>query len=100
MARFIKRFTSRVSLRPFTFRIFYKRYAFYKEIKKLCKLFADDTNLIGVIRNPLDLTTLQGNIDCLMRWAEDWMMDINVDKCRYIVFNNKYFNINLKMNAI
>ncbi|RMZ98638.1 RNA-directed DNA polymerase from mobile element jockey-like, partial [Brachionus plicatilis] len=65
-----------------------------------CKLFADDTNLIGVIRNPLDLTTLQGDIDCLVRWAEDWMMDFNVDKCSYMIFNNKYFDINLKMNGL
>ena len=28
------------------------------------------------------------------------MMDFNVDKCSYIVFNNKYFDINLKMNGL
>ena len=68
-------------------------------IKTLCKLFADDTKLIGVIRNPLDIATLQRDIDCLVRWAEDWLMDFNVDKCKYMTFNNKHFDINLKMNG-
>ena len=48
-------------------------------------------------QNPF--TTLQGYIDCLVRWSEHWMMAFNVDKCKLMVFNNKILNINLMMTG-
>ena len=68
-------------------------------VKCLCKLFADDTKLISVIKNPLDLTNLQQDIDSLSHWANDWLMEFNEEKCKAMVINNKHFNVSLSMNS-
>ena len=69
-------------------------------VKCLCKLFADDTKLISVIKNPLDLTSLQLDVDNLVEWSNLWLMNINEEKCKYMVINNKHFHINITMNGM
>ena len=68
-------------------------------VKGLCKLFADDTKLISTIRSPSDLTILQSDVDNLVEWADNWLMEFNDDKCKYMVFNNKQLVIDLKMKG-
>ena len=51
----------------------------------MCKLFADDTKLLSLIRNITDIALVQTDIDALVKWASDWLMSFNVDKCKYMI---------------
>ena len=70
-------------------------------VRHLCKLFADDTNLIGIIKSPEDLLVLQQDIDRLVEWAHIWHMKFNEDKCKVMflgrrvnnVLNNAYYHV-------
>lgn len=68
-------------------------------VMNLCKLFADDTKVIGIIRNPLDIQVLQDDIYRLLDWSEKWLMSFNDEKCTYMVFNNKFFTFDFEMNG-
>ncbi len=68
-------------------------------LENVCKLFADDTKLIGTIKNSLDLKSIQSDVDRLEKWAKDWLMSFNEPKCKYMVFNgNKNLPITLNLN--
>ena len=47
-----------------------------------CKLFADDSKLIAIIRNSLDTKSLQDDLNKLTAWAGDWSMKLNSEKCQ------------------
>ena len=51
----------------------------------MCRLFADDTKLLAAIRNAADMALVQKDIDTLVKWASDWIMSFNVDKCKYMI---------------
>ena len=53
-----------------------------ENIKKQCKLYADDCKLIGVIENEGGLEQIQWDIDKLQLWAKIWQMSFNYDKCK------------------
>lgn len=55
----------------------------------VCKLFADDSKLIGLIRNKQDSINLQSDIDLLVQWAQDWSMLFNDEKCKVMYIGNK-----------
>lgn len=69
-------------------------------VECLCKLFADDTKLIKVIRNKLDIRSLQLDLNRLVDWSKTWNMSFNTEKCKFMVFNNKWFEIELRMSGI
>jgi hypothetical protein len=47
-----------------------------------CKLFADDSKLVGIIKNDLDSQNLQEDLNKLVKWSTDWRMLFNPDKCK------------------
>jgi hypothetical protein len=49
-----------------------------------CKLFADDSKLIGVIKNSQDKFKLQQDIDTLVDWSNKWRMCFNISKCKVL----------------
>ncbi len=49
-------------------------------LNHICKLFADDIKLIGIIRNTQDSDILQSDIEKLIQWADDWSMQFNEEK--------------------
>ena len=51
-------------------------------VNHLIKLFADDSKLIGIIRNHDDIRILQNDLDALSKWAMDWRMLFHPDKCK------------------
>ena len=55
----------------------------------VCKLFADDSKLIGLICNKQDSINLQSDIDLLVQWAQDWSMLFNDEKCKVMYIGNK-----------
>ena len=46
------------------------------------KLYADDSKLISVIRTEDDAIALQEDIDRLCQWSSNWLLQLNVDKCK------------------
>ena len=51
-------------------------------VTHLCKLVANDTKLIGVIKNSLDIVVLQQDIDKLVNWLKRCKMEFNEGKCK------------------
>ena len=44
--------------------------------------FADDTKMAKLIRSLIDAERLQEDINNLCKWAKDWAMEFNEDKCK------------------
>ena len=51
------------------------------KIKHECRLYADDSKLIGVIEKEEDAIDIQKDIDSMQSWAKTWQMTFNYDKC-------------------
>ena len=55
--------------------------------------FADDTKVYRKACSDCDASSLQGDLDKLVEWANTWQMKFNADKCKVIHFgssNNKH----------
>jgi len=46
----------------------------------LIKKFADDANIVRVVNSEEDSRSLQEDINGLVRWAEQWQMELNPEK--------------------
>ena len=51
-----------------------------------CKLYADDSKIIAVIKDTADTLSLQHDIDALTEWTRDWLMRLNTSKCKIMYF--------------
>jgi len=60
-----------------------------QRVKNECRLYADDSKLIGVIEKEEDVICIQQDIDNLQSWAKTWQMSFNYDKCKVMHFGNK-----------
>ena len=59
------------------------------KFKHPCKLFADDSKLISVIRNISDCHQLQTDLDEAVQWSRVWKMEFNNDKCKVMHLGRK-----------
>ena len=59
------------------------------KITSTLKLFADDSYLYRIIKNPQDILELQKDLDMLSEWENDWSMEFNPDKCKMLRITNK-----------
>ena len=57
-------------------------------VKCECKLYADDSKLISVVRNGLEGIGMQNNIDSVTNWTKDWLMRLNASKCKVMHLGN------------
>ena len=72
-----------------------------KVVQHTLKLFADDSKLIAVIKNNLDLDTLQQDIDELTKWSREWRMMFHPEKCKAMDIGNKdIIPLSLSMETI
>ena len=62
-------------------------------VRHFCKLFADDTKLIAVIKSPSDLVILQEDLDRVTEWANTWLMSFNEDKCKAMFIDKRRHNL-------
>jgi hypothetical protein len=53
------------------------------------KLFADDVKLYSVIDVLNCNANLQESLDCLVSWANDWQLSINISKCNVLSLRTK-----------
>ena len=51
--------------------------------------FADDTKMAKLIQSLFDAMKFQEDIDNLCKWARDWAMEFNVDKCKIMHLGRK-----------
>ena len=58
--------------------------------KHISKFFADDSKIIGIIRNSQDKIVLQDDLDTLVNWSKDWKMCFNYDKCKVMGIKSNY----------
>ena len=49
-------------------------------VKNECKLYADDSKLIGAIKKEEDVLNIQKDIDNMQNWANTWQMSFNYEK--------------------
>ncbi len=74
-------------LGPLLFLIFINDIA--EEITSPLRLFADDSAAYRLIRSAADHATLQHDLDTLSKWARDWQMEFNVQKCFLLSITRK-----------
>lgn len=53
-------------------------------IMNSCKLFADDAKLYKTIQSEDDTTSLQDDINAVVKWSEFWQLPFNESKCKCI----------------
>ena len=53
------------------------------------RLFADDCVLYHTIESQEDSAKLQGDLDALQRWEDDWLMEFHPQKCQTLHITNK-----------
>jgi len=49
-------------------------------------MYADDTKLFSKVNCRSDIEQLQSDLDRLGKWAEEWQLSFNVDKCKIMHF--------------
>ena len=52
----------------------------------VCKLFADDCKLYGVVDLSSSTSTIQSDLNDLSNWSEDWQLPFNATKCKAVHF--------------
>ena len=57
-------------------------------IKNSCMLFADHAKLYRTIQTKEDASSLQEDIDSLVRWSLNWQLSFSVEKCKIMRIGN------------
>ena len=55
-------------------------------INNKIKLYADDSKILAVIKDWGDAIRLQDDLSSICQWSEDWLMQLNVGKCKIMHF--------------
>jgi len=55
-------------------------------------VFADDAKLFRHVLSVNDCDTLQGGINTLHNWTKDWLLKLNVNKCKVVSFGKNVDN--------
>ena len=50
------------------------------------KLFADDSKLLSVINNQVDVRNMQRDLVAVTEWTKQWGMRLNLEKCKVLHF--------------
>ena len=67
-------------------------------LKNQVKLYAADSKILAVIKDWEDSTNLQKDLSSICEWSNDWLMQLNVSKCKVMHFgrSNPKFDYYLK----
>ena len=63
-----------------------------EKVKSTCRMFAEDTKIIGTIRpNHIDTdrVIVQRYIDSISTWCKEWRMQLNAHKCKVMHIGKK-----------
>ena len=63
-------------------------------VKSDLSMFADDTKAFRVIKDKSsDRLILQEDINAMLQWSKDWLMEFNIEKCSTITFGHGQQNM-------
>ena len=65
-----------------------------KEIDSKVRVFADDTVIYREIKGSEDRLALSNDLDKIMKWCDDWELDLNIDKCSVVKFFERQSAVN------
>ena len=63
-------------------------------------MYADDTKLMKVVENDEDRASLQSDLDEIVKWAQTWLMELNVKKCKVMHVNSGTMTFDYYMDEI
>ena len=68
----------------------------------MVKIFADDTKAYSAVSTSEQHSSLQNNIDKLLKWTEDWQIKFNSSKCKVLHLgkNNPMHNYSMEGNVL
>jgi hypothetical protein len=58
-------------------------------VKNIFKMYADDSKIISNVQDVEHRVQLQKDLDCVVKWCNDWSMELNCKKCKIIHFGNQ-----------
>lgn len=61
--------------------------------------FADDTKIIGTVKDSTDSERLQADVDTLYQWAGTWQMKFNISKCKVMHLGRRNASLQYCMNG-
>ena len=64
----------------------------------MCKLFADDCKVYGVVDLSTNTSTIQSDLNALSAWSENWQLPFNVTKCKTVHFGFRNPNIKYSLD--
>ena len=59
------------------------------KISSTIRLYADDVILYREIHSEEDILILQEDLSIIARWAQDWLMLLNITKCEHLTITTK-----------
>jgi Reverse transcriptase (RNA-dependent DNA polymerase) len=86
-------------LGPLLFSIFINDLDSAATAEQIIKKFADDTKVGQILEGPHSHTELQATLDRLCKWAVDWGMQFNVEKCHVMHVGRGNPNHEYSMNS-
>ena len=66
-------------------------------LRKYCKMFADYAKLYSAIETTDDKEELQDDLFDSCDWGKDWLLEHNIQKCKYIQYGNVKYEYNYKI---
>ena len=61
-------------------------------------MFADDTKIYTAVKSVADSQRLQTDLNSLARWADDWLLRLNVKKCKCMPIITTLYNLTAASN--
>jgi hypothetical protein len=68
-------------LGPLLFIMFINDVSLIFDNSVICKMYADDVKLYTEVETDSDVARLQGNLDRLIEWSDQWQLSISIKKC-------------------
>jgi hypothetical protein len=53
----------------------------------ICKMYADDTKILRVVKSDEEKFRLQVDLDMIVNWTKTWLMELNAKKCKVMHVN-------------
>ena len=69
------------------------------EIKSKILKFADDTKLMGRVKNDKQRQIIKEDLTALSNWASVWEMPFNIDKCKVMHIGNSNLEAKYEMSG-
>ena len=71
-------------------------------VRSIVRIYADDTKIFREIVTHTDCEILQADLDLLIKWSEEWQLQFNIAKCKFLHIgrNSLHYNYSLDGTAL